>query len=133
MEDKRAVTASKPRAAIDPAKAALNKTLETAAWGAFLILLGLSFLVPESRVKDGWWSVGLGLIFLGLNLARYLNGLRMSGFTTFLGVISLAGGLLGLIFRIDVDGPIFLIALGAYLMLKPYFDRRGVFGKAEQA
>jgi hypothetical protein len=31
-----------------------------------------------------------------------------------------------------MDGAFFLIILGAYLILKPWFDERGLFGKAEQ-
>jgi hypothetical protein len=123
---------AKPEVAIDPEKAALNKRLEGMAWGAFLIMLGGFMFIPDETVDQGWWSIGVGLIFLGLNAARYFNGLRMSGFTTFLGIISLIGGVLGL-FGLDVDGAMLLIVLGGYLILKPYFDKRQLFGKAEQS
>jgi hypothetical protein len=118
---------------IDPKRTALNKRLETAAWGAFLILLGGFMFVPDEIIRGGWWSIGIGTIMLGLNAARYFNGLRMSGFTTFLGVLSLIGGVLEVIGLYDLDGAILLIVLGAYLLVKPYFDRRQLFGKAEQA
>jgi len=117
---------------IDSAKVALNKRLEGMAWGAFLVMLGGFMFVPEEFIKGGWWSIGVGLIFLGLNAARYFNGLRMSGFTTFLGIISVIGGVLGLI-GLDVNGAVLLIVLGGYLILKPYFDKRQLFGKAEQS
>lgn len=117
---------------IDPVKAALNKRLEGIAWGAFLIMLGGFMFVKEEIIKGGWWSIGVGLIFLGLNATRYFNGLRMSGFTTFLGIISVIGGVLGLI-GMDVNGAVLLIVLGGYLILKPYFDKRQLFGKAEQS
>lgn len=119
-------------AVIDPERAALNKRLETGAWGAFLILLGGFMFVPDEIIRGGWWSMGIGVIMLGLNAARYFNGLRMSGFTTFLGILSLVGGLLEVIGLYDLDGAILLIVLGAYLLVKPYFDRRQLFGKAEQ-
>ena len=122
----------KQKPVTDPARAALTRSLETAAWGAFLILLGGFMFVPESTIKSGWWGIGMGLVFLGLNGARYLNHLKMSGFTTFLGVLSLIGGTLSLLGVADVDGPLFLIVLGGYLLLKSYFDQRGLFGKAEQ-
>jgi len=32
-----------------------------------------------------------------------------------------------------VDGAILLIVLGGYLVLKPYFDKRQLFGKAEES
>jgi hypothetical protein len=117
---------------IDPQKAALNKNMETAAWGFFLIMLGGFFFVPDSIVKGGVWSLGVGVILLGLNAARYFNGIRMSGFTTLLGILSIAGGLLELGGMKGVDGAVFLIVLGGYLILKPYFDKQGLFGKAEE-
>ena len=118
---------------IDPEKAALNKRLETAAWGAFLVMLGGFMFVPDEIIKGGWWSIGVGLIFLALNAARYFNGLRMSGFTTFLGIISVIGGVLDLAGMKGVNGAVLLIVLGGYLILKPYFEKRQLFGKAEQS
>lgn len=124
---------TKVQPVIDPQKAALNKNMETAAWGFFLIMLGGFMFVPESLVKGGWWSIGVGLILLGLNAARYFSGIRMSGFTTFLGILSLVGGILELAGVGGIGGAVFLIVLGGYLILKPYFDRQGLFGKAEQS
>ena len=121
------------KANVDPQKAALNKRLETMAWGAFLVMLGGFMFVPQEIISGGWWPIGVGLIMLGLNAARYLNGLRMSGFTTFLGIISVFGGMLDLVGMEGVNGAVLLIVLGGYLILKPYFDRRQIFGKAEQS
>jgi hypothetical protein len=118
---------------IDPQKAALNKNLETAAWGCFLIMLGGFFFVPDSLVKGGVWSIGVGLILLGLNAVRYFNGIRMSGFTTFLGILSIIGGGLELVGMKGIDGAVFLIVLGSYLVLKPYFEKQKLFGKAEES
>ncbi len=118
---------------IDPEKAALNKRIETIAWGCFLILFGGFMFIPEEIVKGGWWSIGVGLIFLGLNATRYFNSLRMSGFTTFLGIISVIGGVLGLAGLEGVDGAILLIVLGGYLILKPYFEEQRLFGRAEES
>jgi hypothetical protein len=121
------------KANVDTQKAALNKRLETMAWGAFLVMLGGFMFVPQEIISGGWWPIGVGLIMLGLNAARYLNGLRMSGFTTFLGIISVFGGMLDLVGMEGVNGAVLLIVLGGYLILKPYFDRRQIFGKAEQS
>ncbi|MBI5943355.1 MAG: hypothetical protein HY864_03230 [Chloroflexi bacterium] len=123
----------KPTPVIDPAKAALNKNLETAFWGLFLIMLGGQFLLKNANLPEGIWDVGIGLIFLGLNAARYFNGLKMSGFTTFLGILALVGGLAQMFFKFDLGGALLLIVLGAYLILKPWFDRQGLFGKAEES
>jgi hypothetical protein len=125
--------AEKPKPVKDPERAALNKRLETMAWGAFLIMLGGFMFVPEEIIKGGWWSIGVGLIMLGLNAARYFNGLRMSGFTTFLGVLAVIGGVLDLVGIQGIDGAILLIALGGYLIIKPWLEKRQLFGKAEEA
>ncbi|MEW6029764.1 MAG: hypothetical protein AB1554_09825 [Chloroflexota bacterium] len=123
----------KPEPPLDPAKAALNKRLETAFWGLFLIMLGGQWLLRDSNVPRGLWDMGVGLLFLGLNAARYFNGLKMSGFTTFLGILAFVGGLAQLLFKFDLGGALLLIVLGAYLILKPWFDQKGLFGKAEHS
>jgi hypothetical protein len=130
-----ATQAPKPEVVVDPEKAALNKRLETIAWGCFLILWAGSMFwktaVPNTPLPEGVWSIGVGLIFLGLNLARYLNKIRMSGFTTFLGVLSVVGGVVQLFGVKGLEGAFLLLILGAYLVLKPWFEKRRLFGKAE--
>jgi hypothetical protein len=117
----------------NPEKAALNKRLENIGWGLFLIMLGGSALVPDKTISEGWWSIGVGLIMLGLNVARYFNHIKMSGFTTFLGIIAIISGVLQLMGLNDLGGAIFLIILGSYLLVKPWFDKRQLFGKAEES
>jgi hypothetical protein len=124
--------AERPLEPVDPDKAALNKRMEAVGWGLFLIMLGGSLLVGREVVPKGWWTIGVGLILLGLNLARYLNGIKMSGFGVFLGVLALIGGILELVALQQIEGAILLIVLGAYLLLKPWFDRRALFGSAEE-
>lgn len=116
----------------DPEKVALNKRLETVAWGLFLIMLGGFMFVPHELVSGGSWSIGVGLIMLGLNGARYFYGLKMSGFTTFLGILSLITGTAELLGFSALEGALFLIILGAYLILKPWFDRKQLFGKVQE-
>jgi len=118
---------------VDPARAALNKRLESIAWGFFLIMLGGFALIPDSTIPKGVWSIGVGLIMLGLNAARYFYKLRMSGFTTILGILSLLGGIAELVGITSLNAALLLIVLGAYLIIKPWFDKRKLFGKAEQA
>ena len=119
--------------ASNPEKVALNKRLETVGWGFFLIMAGGFALVPDAVIPKGLWSIGLGLILIGLNAARYFNGIRMSGFTTFIGILSLIGGVIQLLGWKSMDGAFFLIILGVYLILKPWFDKHQLFGKAEQS
>lgn len=114
-------------------KVTLNKRLESMAWGLFLIMLGCQAFIPQERVNEGYWSVGVGLILLGLNAARYMNQIRMSGFTTVLGGIALAMGICELA-GVDLPGlAILLILLGANLVLKPWFEEMKLFGKAEES
>jgi len=121
-----------PKEPADPEKARLNKRLEAVAWGLFLIMLGGSLLVGRENVPKGWWTIGVGVIMLGLNLARYLTGIKMSGFTVVLGCLAVIGGILELTGMEQIEGAVLLIILGAYLLLKPYFDRRALFGSSEE-
>jgi hypothetical protein len=123
----------RPEPVQDPNKAALNKRMETIAWGCFLILLGGFMFVPDAMVNKGLWSIGVGVIMLGLNAARYLNNIRMSGFTTFLGILALLGGIGEFLGVTSLEGALFFIILGSYLLLKPWFEKRQLFGKAEEA
>jgi hypothetical protein len=117
---------------VDPEKDALNKRLETTAFGCFLIMLGGFLFVPQEIIRGGWWSIGVGLIFLALNAARYIYKLRMSGFTTVLGILSIIGGIFDLLGMPRVNGAILIIIIGVYIIFKPYFEKRRLFGKAEQ-
>lgn len=118
---------------VDPAKAVLNKRLESVFWGLFLIMLGGWALIPAATIPKGAWSVGVGLIMLGLNAARYLNGIRMSGFTTVLGILAVVGGVAEYLGWDSLNGALILIILGAYLIIKPWFEEKKLFGKAEHS
>ncbi len=120
-----------PRSSGD--KAVLNKRLETMGWGLFLIMVGGIALVPGDVVPKGVWSIGAGAIMLGLNVARYVNNIRMSGFTTVLGILAVVSGLVELAGANDFDGAFLLIILGAYIIAKPWFEKRRLFGKAEDS
>lgn len=130
---KATVLATPAEAAQDQGKIALNKRLETIAWGLFLIMLGGFMFVPGTTISKGLWSVGVGVIMLGLNVVRYLNKIKMSGFTTFLGIVSVIGGVMQLFAVANLEGAILLIVLGAYLIFKSWFDKRKLFGKAEES
>jgi hypothetical protein len=102
-------------------KTDLNKRLEEIGWGLFLFMIGVILLVPNEWVPQGAWLVGAGLIMLGLNGIRYLNGIKVSGFTMILGVLALAGGFSAVL---GVKLPlfaIFLLLLGASITLKSLF------------
>ena len=105
-------------------KRALNKRLESAAWGLFLVVLGLIWLVPDNRVPQDVWLLGAGVILLGLNGIRYLKGIRPSGFTIFLGVLGVLLGIGGLL---DLDlpvVPILVILVGLSMIGGTVFKKR---------
>jgi len=122
-----------PAVVQNPEKAALNKRLESIGWGLFLIMLGGFALVPDETVPKGLWSIGVGVIMLGLNVTRYFYKIKMSGFTTVLGILALLGGIAELIGMTSLEGGLLLIILGAYLLFKPWFEKRQLFGKAEES
>lgn len=125
--------AKQPAVVQNPEKAALNKRLENIGWGLFLIMLGGFALVPDESVPKGLWSIGVGVIMLGLNVTRYFYKIKMSGFTTVLGILALLGGIAELLGFTSLEGGLLLIILGAYLLLKPWFEKRQLFGKAEES
>ena len=100
----------------------LNRNLETMAWGALFIWWGITELFPF--LPHGTGAIGIGLIFLGLNLARSLNGLPTSGFSTTLGILALVLGGLELaisVLHLPFELPVFailLIVLGAILLAR---------------
>ncbi len=94
---------------------ALNKRYETIAWGVFFIWWGVTAFF---RLPDGANTIGIGLILLGLNAARYFSNLRTSGFTITLGVIALFIGAADLLRALNLIAfelpafPLLLIVLG---------------------
>ena len=116
----------------DPDKAALNKRIETIAWGLFFVMLGCRLLVPDTAVPSGVWSICIGLILIGLNVARYFFQIKMSGFTIVLGILAIIGGILALVGMEQIEGPILLIVVGAALLLRPFFEKRALLGSSEE-
>ena len=100
----------------------LNRNLETMAWGVLFIWWGITELFQF--LPHGTGAIGIGLIFLGLNLARSLNGLPISGFSTTLGILALVLGGLELassVLRLPFELPVFailLIVLGVILLAR---------------
>jgi hypothetical protein len=105
-------------------KSILNKRLESIGWGLCLIMIGGIWLVPDARVPKGSWLIGAGLIMLGLNAARYLSGIKMSGFTVILGILALGFGISDF-FGVDLPlFPILIILIGANIILKPLIEKK---------
>jgi hypothetical protein len=106
----------------------LNRNLETMAWGALFIWWGMTELF--NFLPHGAGAIGIGLIFLGLNVARSLNGIPTSGFSTTLGILALVLGGLELassVMRLPFELPVFailLIVLGVIVLARELIRSR---------
>lgn len=85
-----------------------NRRLEGFAWGLFLIMLGVLWILPDRMVPADSWLIGAGLILLSLNIARAVLAIPIRGFTTVLGVAALSVGAASLL---GVKVPILAILL----------------------
>ncbi len=104
-----------------------NSTFERLAWGAFFIWWGITELIPS--FPKGTWAIGFGVILVGLNAARSLNGVPISGFTLTVGILALVWGgleMAGVLLNLPFELPVFsilLIVLGVIVLA------RGLTGK----
>jgi len=100
----------------------LNHNFESMAWGAIFIWWGITELVVD--LPHGVGAIGIGLILLGLNLARSLNSIPTSSFSTTVGVLALVLGVLELAstaLRLPFELPIFsilLVVLGVVVLAR---------------
>jgi len=106
----------------------LNRNFEAIAWGALFIWWGITELFKH--LPDGAGAIGIGLILIGLNAARSLNGLPTSSFTTTIGILALVlGGLelvkaiLSLPFELPAFA-IFLLVLGVIVLVREFTGNR---------
>ena len=109
----------------------LNRNLETIAWGAIFVWWGVTELL---RLPNGMDAVGFGLIFLGVNVARALNGIPTKILTTLCGILALVWGGLDLapvVLHLPFKLPVFailLIVLGATLLVHVATNRERTLG-----
>lgn len=86
-------------------------------------MIGGIGLVPDAMVPEGAWLIGVGLIMLGLNLARYVNQIPASSGSLFLGALALIAGVTS-VFGVDLPiFPIALILLGLSALSKNFFEK----------
>jgi hypothetical protein len=106
----------------------LNRRLEAVAWGAFFVWWGLTELFPT--LPEGLGAVGIGVILLGLNAARSLNGIPVSTFTTAFGILAFVLGgleLVGPVLSLPYELPVFavfLIVLGMIFLARELIASR---------
>jgi hypothetical protein len=105
-----------------------KRDYEAVAWGAFFIWWGITELIPS--LPNGTGALGIGLILLGLNAARYSSGISTSRFSITLGILAvvwggldLAGAFLNLPFEIPVFA-ILLVVFGAMIAARSFRGNR---------
>ncbi len=89
-----------------------NRNFGAIAWGAVFIWWGITELVKF--LPEGTGAIGIGLILLGVNIARSRNGIPVSGSTTTIGILALVWGgleLVGATLSLPFELPVFAILL----------------------
>ena len=100
-----------------------EKRLDEIAWGSFLAVMGGLLLVPEETLPRGLWLIAIGIILVGVNVARYVSHIKINGFIAVLGVFAFAAGIAAFL---GVNIPLFailLIVVGAGILFRPVFHR----------
>jgi hypothetical protein len=101
----------------------LDRRLNDLGWGLLLMLTGAIWLLPEAQVPPGTWLLGVAVILLGVNVARYMMHIAVSGFSVALGVAALVAAA-SQMWRTDPPlVAIFLLVIGASLVAKPLFSQ----------
>ncbi len=89
-----------------------DRNLDSLGWGAVFIWWGLTELI--TTLPHGTPALGFGLILVGVNVARYMKSLPVSGFTTTVGILAMVWGALdlaGVFLSLPFEVPIFAILL----------------------
>lgn len=101
----------------DPKKKAVLDKINGVGFALFIIMLGGLWLMPEGALPETTWLIGVGLIMIGGNVARHLNGIRLCPCTAVLGVLLLIAGVLGFYGLALPVFPILLIIIGVSIVL----------------
>ncbi len=105
-----------------------NFDLDAIAWGAFFVLWGITAMFKS--LPDGVGAIGVGLILIGLNVARSWAGRPTSSFTTTFGILALLLGGLELarpLLHLSFELPVFailLIVLGVILLVRELMKKK---------
>lgn len=97
-----------------------EKNLEAAGWGLFFVWIGISFLAGFSFAVG---LLGVGIITLGVQLARKYSNLKLEGFWIIVGLLFIIGGIWELL-KIEVELVPILIIVAGLLLLISVFKRK---------
>jgi len=102
------------------------RTLTTVAWGLFFILVGGAWIYGETYHIDTGTviAIGVGLILIGLNLARSSIGVMMSRFSLGIGILALLIGLARYFgMKLDIL-PLIIILIGLFIIAEAFARRK---------
>jgi hypothetical protein len=96
-----------------------NKILESIAWGIFLLTYGIGWALQDMYQTDlsGYTPVVIGLILMGLNLARAGTGFPVSQGSLAIGILSFTLGSAGLLGYAIPIIPAIVILVGVAIII----------------
>lgn len=105
-----------------------EKNFAAVGWGLFLIWIGICYLAGFSF---GVGILGVGIITLGVQLARRASDLKFEGFWVVVGILFILGGIWNL-FKIHFDLVPILILIAGVLLLISVFTGKKDSGQKQQ-
>lgn len=95
-----------------------SKALGGLAWGAFFLLVGAGWVAGDYyQIDTGpYVAFGVGLILIGLNVARAGTGIRVSKFSLFIGIVAFAIGGAGILGYSLEPLPTIVILIGLFIV-----------------
>jgi hypothetical protein len=106
------------RAALE--RAPLEKRLDGAGWGLLFIWVGLCI---ATHIGWGVALVGIGLVMLGVQVARRLTGLALDRFALTVGGVLVAGGIWDFVNGSVELVPLLAIGVGVVLLVSALTGR----------
>ncbi len=94
------------------------RQLDAVAWAVFFLWIGVAML---ANMPWGWSLLGIGIITLAPQLARWWMATSVEGFWVACGVVFLASGLWILLALPWPLAPLLIILFGAVLLAKAVF------------
>ena len=99
------------------------KKLDTIGWALFFIWVGIAFLVDFG---DGIGLLGVGIITLGVQIARRHYDLKLEGFWIVVGLLFMIGGLWELVETKLPLVPILLIIAGLLVLVSTFIGGKKI-------
>jgi hypothetical protein len=119
MNERTAVTSGRTIAQ----KEQLEERIEALAWGLILIVSGAALSLPGWKVPVGGWLAAMGVILIGLNLARRWMGVETGRCTTLLGVAALTGGVAVFLGLGLLVFPLMMVLAGGWIIVAQFLAR----------